>query len=43
MRKERNQPAYVTETAQFVAEQRGQTYTELEAIVERNAATLFDW
>jgi TatD DNase family protein len=43
MRKERNQPAYVTETAQFVAEQRGQTYTELEAIVERNAATLFHW
>ena len=43
MRKERNQPAYVTETAQFVAEQRGQTYTELEAIVERNAATLFQW
>jgi TatD DNase family protein len=43
MRKERNQPAYVTETAQFVAEQRGQTYTELEAIVERNAAQLFQW
>ena len=43
MRKERNQPAYVTETAQFVAEQRGQTYTELEAIVERNAAALFQW
>jgi len=43
MRKERNQPAYVTETAQFVAEQRGQTYTELEAIVERNAAQLFRW
>jgi TatD DNase family protein len=43
MRKERNQPAYVTETAQFVAEQRGQTYTELEAIVERNAARLFRW
>jgi TatD DNase family protein len=43
MRKERNQPAYVTETAQFVAEQRGQSYTELEAIVERNAARLFAW
>ncbi len=43
MRKERNQPAYVTETAHFVAQQRGQTYTELEAIVERNAATLFQW
>ena len=43
LRKERNQPAYVTETAMFVAEQRGQTYTELEAIVERNAAQLFQW
>jgi TatD DNase family protein len=43
MRKERNQPAYVTETALFIAEQRGQTYTELEAIVERNAARLFHW
>lgn len=43
MRKERNQPANVTETAGFVAERRGQTYTELEAIVERNAAELFLW
>jgi TatD DNase family protein len=43
MRKERNQPAYVTETAQFVAEQRGQAYAEFEALVERNAAQLFRW
>jgi TatD DNase family protein len=43
MRKERNQPAYVTETAQFVAEARGQTYAELDAIVERNAAEVFGW
>jgi TatD DNase family protein len=43
MRKERNQPAYVTETARFVADQRGQDYTAFEAIVERNAAQLFDW
>jgi TatD DNase family protein len=43
MRKERNQPAYVTETATFVAERRGQTYAELDAIVERNAARLFQW
>jgi TatD DNase family protein len=43
MRKERNQPAYVTETAQFVAEQRGQAYAEFEAVVERNAAQLFRW
>jgi TatD DNase family protein len=43
MRKERNRPAYVTETARFVAERRGQTYQELEAVVERNAARLFRW
>jgi TatD DNase family protein len=43
MRKERNQPAYVTETAQFVADQRGQAYAEFEALVERNAAQLFRW
>jgi TatD DNase family protein len=43
MRKERNQPAYVVETARFVAERRGQSYAELEAIVERNAARLFAW
>ncbi|HEY4097452.1 MAG TPA: TatD family hydrolase [Baekduia sp.] len=43
MRKERNQPAYVTETARFVAEQRGQEYAAFETIVERNAAQLFHW
>ncbi|HEV7751327.1 MAG TPA: TatD family hydrolase [Baekduia sp.] len=43
MRKERNQPAYVTETARFVADQRGQDYATFEAIVERNAAQLFRW
>jgi TatD DNase family protein len=43
MRKERNQPAFVTETARFVADRRGQSYTELEAVVERNAARLFAW
>jgi TatD DNase family protein len=43
MRKERNQPAYVVETARFVAERRGQSDAELEAIVERNAARLFAW
>jgi TatD DNase family protein len=42
-RKHRNQPAYVTETATFVAERRGQSYFELETIVERNAAGLFRW
>jgi TatD DNase family protein len=43
LRKERNQPAYVTETARFVADRRGQTYAELESVVERNAAGLFGW
>ncbi|QEC47482.1 TatD family deoxyribonuclease [Baekduia soli] len=43
MRKERNQPAFVTETARFVADLRGQAYDELDTIVERNAARLFGW
>ena len=43
VRKERNQPAFVTHTARFVAERRGVTYDELERVVERNAATLFGW
>jgi TatD DNase family protein len=42
-RKLRNEPAFVTETAQFVAQRRGQSYAELEAVVERNAAGLFQW
>jgi TatD DNase family protein len=43
VRKERNQPAYVVHTARFVAERRGTAYEHLEAIVERNASTLFGW
>ena len=43
VRKERNQPAYVTHTARFVAERRGTSYEELERVVDRNAATLFGW
>jgi TatD DNase family protein len=43
VRKERNQPAYVTHTARFVAERRGMEYAELERAVERNAAGLFGW
>ena len=43
MRKERNQPAFVTETARFVAEARGIEYAELDALVERNAAEVFGW
>jgi TatD DNase family protein len=43
VRKERNQPAFVTHTARFVAERRGVAYEELERLVEANAATLFAW
>ena len=43
MRKERNQPAYVTETARFIADRRGIAYAELDAAVEANAARLFQW
>ncbi len=43
VRKERNQPAFVVHTAQFLAERRGTTYAELEDVVERNAAELFGW
>jgi TatD DNase family protein len=43
VRKERNQPAFVTHTARFVAERRGVVYDELERLVDANAATLFGW
>jgi TatD DNase family protein len=43
VRKHRNQPAFVAHTAARVAEERGITYTELEAAVERNAAEVFGW
>ena len=43
VRKERNQPAYVVYTAEFIAERRGIDYTELEAAVEANSARLFGW
>ena len=43
VRKQRNQPAFVTHTARFVAERRGIGYDELDARVERNAARLFGW
>jgi len=43
VRKERNQPANVTLTAEVVAAQRGVSYEELETQVERNAAELFGW
>lgn len=43
VRKERNQPAFVTHTARFVAERRGVSYEQLEAVVDRNAAELLGW
>ena len=43
VRKHRNQSAFVTHTAAFIAERRGIAYEELEAAVEANAATLFGW
>ncbi len=38
-----NSPAKVVDTAHCVAEERGQTYDELEEVVEKNAATVFGW
>ena len=43
VRKERNRPAYVAHTARFIAELRNIEYSELEAAVDANAATLFGW
>jgi TatD DNase family protein len=38
-----NEPANVTHTARFLAEQRGLSYEELERAVEANAARVFGW
>ena len=38
-----NQPANVVATAETVAAARGQTYEELERVVEENGRTLFGW
>ena len=38
-----NQPANVVATAEVVAQTRGQSYEELERVVEANARTLFGW
>jgi TatD DNase family protein len=43
LRGKRNQPAYVVETAQAVAEVRGVSYEELERTVEANARSLVGW
>jgi TatD DNase family protein len=38
-----NEPAFVRSTASFLAELRGQTYEQLEQVVESNAAWIFRW
>jgi TatD DNase family protein len=38
-----NEPAYVRSTAAFLAELRGQTYEQLEAVVQSNAEWIFRW
>jgi TatD DNase family protein len=38
-----NEPAHVVATAEVVAKVRGETYEELEQVVEANARGLFDW
>jgi TatD DNase family protein len=43
VRKHRNQPAFVTHTARFVAALRDTSYEELDALVTANAARLFGW
>jgi TatD DNase family protein len=43
MRGKPNEPAYVVDTAQVVAEARGVPYEELERAVEANARALFGW
>jgi TatD DNase family protein len=42
-RGERNEPAFVVETAREIAAARGAQYAELEKVVEANAARLFGW
>jgi TatD DNase family protein len=43
LRKHRNQPAFVVNTAAFIAELRGVSMAELERIVERNAERILGW
>ena len=38
-----NEPAFVTITAEFVAELRGTSYKALEQVVRANSAWLFGW
>jgi TatD DNase family protein len=43
MRGKRNQSAFVVETAQAIAAERGTSYEDLERTVEANARALFGW
>jgi TatD DNase family protein len=43
VRRERNQPAFVAHTLEFVAQLRGTAVDDLGAAVERNAARVFGW
>jgi TatD DNase family protein len=43
VRKQRNQPAFVSHTLAFLAELRAVSASELSATVERNAARVFGW
>jgi TatD DNase family protein len=43
VRKQRNQPAFVAHTAAFVAQLRGCSAQELDALVQRNAARVLGW
>ena len=38
-----NEPRFVVETARLVAQERGESYEELERAVEANAARIFGW
>jgi TatD DNase family protein len=42
-RRKPNEPAFVRSTAALLAELRGQTYEQLEQVVESNAAWIFRW
>jgi TatD DNase family protein len=43
LRGKRNQPAYVVETAEAIATERGTSYEDFERTVEANARALFGW
>jgi TatD DNase family protein len=43
VRKQRNQPAFVAHTVEFLALLRGASVADLGTLVERNAARLFGW